>query len=213
MQANLENILRKAPVVPVLVIADVKSAVPLARALVAGGLPVLEITLRTSAAADCIRAIIAEVEGVIVGSGTVLEAKQLTLSDSLGCAFAVSPGSTDRILAAARDHATPLLPGAATASESMALLEEGYAFQKFFPAEPAGGAAYLSSLYSPLPQAKFCPTGGVNAANAPSYLKLPNVVTVGGSWMAPKNLVAAADWAAIGKLAAAAHALAGERAE
>lgn len=204
MQKNIETILRKAPVVPVLVIDDVRHAVPLARALVKGGLPVLEITLRTAAAADCIRAIIAEVEGAIVGSGTVLEAKHLTLSDTLGCAFAVSPGSTDRILAAARDHATPLLPGAASASESMALLEEGYAFQKFFPAEPAGGAAYLASLASPLPQVKFCPTGGINAGNAPAYLNLANVVTVGGSWMAPKNLIARGDWDAITKLAEAA---------
>ncbi|CAN5563844.1 2-dehydro-3-deoxy-phosphogluconate aldolase [soil metagenome] len=205
---NLEALLRRAGVIPVLVIEDVAAAVPLARALVGGGLAVLEITLRTAAAADCIRAIIAEVEGITVGSGTVLDADQLALSERLGCAFAVSPGSTPRLLAAAHDHAVPLLPGAATASESMALLEEGYAVQKFFPAEQSGGVPYLGALVSPLPQVKFCPTGGINAANAALYLKLANVVAVGGSWMMPKDRVAAGDWAEIEKMAASAAAFA-----
>jgi 2-dehydro-3-deoxyphosphogluconate aldolase/(4S)-4-hydroxy-2-oxoglutarate aldolase len=198
---TLEAILKSAPVVPVLVIENVFEAVPLARALVAGGLPVLEVTLRTEAAADCIRAIKAEVADVIVGSGTVLDQEQMQLSEKLGCAFAVSPGATQRLIDAARYSPVPLLPGAATASESMVLLEQGFAFQKFFPAEPSGGAAYLGSLASPLPQVKFCPTGGITAALAPGYLRLANVVTVGGSWMAPKSLIQAKDWKGIEALA------------
>lgn len=201
MQKDLEGVLKKAPVVPVLVIDRVENAVPLAKALIAGGLPVLEITLRTSAAADCIRAIKAEVEGCIIGSGTVLDSDQLALSDKLGCAFAVSPGASPKLLAAAKDHAIPLLPGAASASESMTLLEEGYVFQKFFPAEPAGGAAYLASLHSPLPQIAFCPTGGITPEKAPAYLKLANVITVGGSWMAPKAEIARGNWAGVTALA------------
>jgi 2-dehydro-3-deoxyphosphogluconate aldolase/(4S)-4-hydroxy-2-oxoglutarate aldolase len=206
-QQGLEAALLKAPVVPVMVIEDVKQAVPLARALVAGGLPVLEITLRTAAAMDCMKAIIAEVEGAIVGSGTVLTAKQLSDCEKIGCLFAVSPGSTTTLLEAAKDHKISLLPGGVTASECMKLLEWGYALQKFFPAEPAGGAAYLSSLASPLPQIKFCPTGGITPSNAANYLKQSNVITIGGSWMAPKALVAAGDWAGIEKLAKEAAAL------
>jgi 2-dehydro-3-deoxyphosphogluconate aldolase/(4S)-4-hydroxy-2-oxoglutarate aldolase len=208
-QKGLEAALQQAPVVPVMVIENVEDAVPLARALVKGGLPVLEITLRTAKAMDCIRAIIAEVEGAIVGSGTVLTPEQLKESEKLGCTFAVSPGSTGKLLGAAEDHDIALLPGGVTASECMALLEWGYAIQKFFPAEPAGGAAYLSSLASPLPQIRFCPTGGIAAYNAANYLKLPNVITVGGSWMAPKALVAAKDWAGIEKLAREAAGLKG----
>jgi 2-dehydro-3-deoxyphosphogluconate aldolase / (4S)-4-hydroxy-2-oxoglutarate aldolase len=185
----------------VMVIEDVKQAVPLARALVNGGLPVLEITLRTEAALDCIKAIIAEVEGAIIGAGTVLTPKQLRQCEKIGCTFAVSPGSTEKLLEAGNDSDIALLPGGVTASECMALLEWGYTIQKFFPAEPAGGASYLSSLASPLPQIKFCPTGGITPELAPKYLKLANVITIGGSWMAPKNLVAAADWAAIENLA------------
>ena len=200
-QKGLAEALALAPVVPVMVIQTVEDAVPLARALVKGGLPVLEITLRTAAAMDCIRAIIAEVEGAIVGSGTVLTPEQLKESEKLGCTFAVSPGSTGRLLGAAEDHEIALLPGGVTASECMALLEWGYAIQKFFPAEPAGGTAYLSSLASPLPQIRFCPTGGITPEKAGAYLKLPNVITVGGSWMAPKTLIAAKDWAGIERLA------------
>ena len=200
-QKGLEAALLKAPIVPVIVIEDVKHAVPLARALVKGGLPVLEITLRTAAALDCIKAIVAEVEGAIVGSGTVLTPQQLRQSEKAGCVFAVSPGSTGKLLGAAEDNEISLLPGAATASEAMALLEWGYALQKFFPAEQAGGAAYLASLSSPLPQIKFCPTGGITPALAPSYLKLPNVITLGGSWMAPKALVNEGKWDEIERLA------------
>ncbi|MCX7346564.1 MAG: bifunctional 4-hydroxy-2-oxoglutarate aldolase/2-dehydro-3-deoxy-phosphogluconate aldolase, partial [Alphaproteobacteria bacterium] len=186
---------------------EVADAVPLARALVKGGLPVLEITLRTPKAMECIRAIVAEVEDAIVGSGTVLTPEQLRDSERLGCKFAVSPGSTGRLLGAAEDHDIALLPGGVTASECMALLEWGYAIQKFFPAEPAGGTAYLSSLASPLPQVRFCPTGGITPESAPRYLKLSNVVTIGGSWMAPKTLVAAKDWAVIEALARQAASL------
>ncbi len=204
LQKGLDASLKKAPVVPVMVIEDVKQAVPLARALVQGGLPVLEITLRTAAAMDCIKAIIAEVEGAVVGAGTVLTPQQLHSCEKIGCQFAVSPGSSAKLLDAAKDCSMALLPGGVTASECMALLEQGYTIQKFFPAEPAGGIAYLSSLAQPLPQVRFCPTGGITPQNAPTYLKLANVITIGGSWMAPKNLVAAGDWAAIEKLASAA---------
>ena len=207
-QQRTEQILRVAPVVPVMVIEDVKQAVPLARALVQGGLPVLEITLRTASALDSIRAIIAEVAGAIVGAGTVLTPNQLDMVVAAGCAFAVSPGSSPDLLRAADGVDMPLLPGGVTATEVMTLFERGYHFQKFFPAEPAGGTAYLSSLAQPIPQVKFCPTGGITPALAPSYLKLPNVITLGGSWMAPKALVAAGDWAGIEKLAREAAALA-----
>jgi 2-dehydro-3-deoxyphosphogluconate aldolase / (4S)-4-hydroxy-2-oxoglutarate aldolase len=207
LQNGLKETLRKAPVVPVMVIEDVRQAVPLARALVAGGLPVLEITLRTEVAMDCIKAIMAEVEGAIVGAGTVITPKQLKSCDKLKLAFAVSPGSTGALLGAAEDYSVPLLPGGVTASECMALLEWGYAIQKFFPAEPAGGAAYLSSLASPLPQISFCPTGGITPELAPKYLKLANVITIGGSWMVPKAMVSAGDWAGIEKLAREAAAL------
>jgi 2-dehydro-3-deoxyphosphogluconate aldolase/(4S)-4-hydroxy-2-oxoglutarate aldolase len=182
----------------------VADAVPLAKALAEGGLTVLEITLRTKAAPDCIRAIKAEVENVIVGSGTVLDAQGLELSEELGCAFAVSPGAAPGLLDAAEDSRTPLLPGACSPSETMLLLERGYGLQKFFPAEASGGAPYLSALISPLPQVKFCPTGGITAGNAESYLDLANVIAIGGSWMAPKTLIAARDWAKIASLATAA---------
>lgn len=200
-QAAVEAILRKAPVVPVMVIEEVKQAVPLARALVAGGLPVLEITLRTEAALDSMRAIMAEVKGAIVGAGTVTGKEQLQACEKIGCSFAVSPGSSPKLLDAAEDCALPLLPGGVTASEVMALLERGYRFQKFFPAEAAGGIAVLSSFASPLPQVRFCPTGGITPEKARDYLKLSNVITLGGSWMAPKTKIATGDWAGIEALA------------
>jgi 2-dehydro-3-deoxyphosphogluconate aldolase/(4S)-4-hydroxy-2-oxoglutarate aldolase len=206
-QASVEAALRRAPVVPVMVIEDVKHSVPLARALVAGGLPVLEITLRTDAALESMRAIMAEVEGATVGAGTVLNKEQLHSCEKIGCAFAVSPGSSPRLLDAAEDCAMPLLPGGVTATEIMALLERGYHFQKFFPAEPAGGIAALSSLASPLPQVKFCPTGGITPEKARDYLKLPNVITLGGSWMAPKTKISSGDWQGIEVLAREAAAL------
>lgn len=206
-QARVGAVLRKAPVVPVMVIEDVNQAVPLARALVNGGLPVLEITLRTDAAMESMKAILAEVEGAVVGAGTVLTPKQFSQCDKLGCAFAVSPGASGKLLGAAEDHDMPLLPGAVTASEVMTLLEWGYDYLKFFPAEPAGGTAYLSSLAAPLPQVKFCPTGGITLETAPSYLMLPNVITIGGSWMLPKAKLAANDWQGIEDLARAATQL------
>jgi 2-dehydro-3-deoxyphosphogluconate aldolase/(4S)-4-hydroxy-2-oxoglutarate aldolase len=208
-QQGLAALLGRAPVIPVLVIDNVADAVPLARALVDGGLPVLEITLRTKAAPDCIRAIKAEVKGAIVASGTVLDEEGLRLSAELGCAFAVSPGATPGLIAAAQNMELPLLPASRSPSEAMFLLEHGYALQKFFPAEQSGGAAYLSALISPLPQVRFCPTGGITAEIAPSYLKLANVITIGGSWMAPKSLIANKDWTGIGKLGAATAALKG----
>jgi 2-dehydro-3-deoxyphosphogluconate aldolase/(4S)-4-hydroxy-2-oxoglutarate aldolase len=208
-QKGLEAILRQAPVVPVLVIDDVADAVPLAGALVEGGLPVLEITLRTKAAPDCIRAIRADVKGAIVGSGTVLNDEGLRLSAELGCAFAVSPGATPALIAAAQKTNTPLLPASRSPSEAMVLLEHGYALQKFFPAEQSGGAPYLSALTSPLPQVRFCPTGGITSESALSYLKLANVITIGGSWMAPKALIVEKDWTGIAMLAAMAAKLKG----
>ncbi len=204
--ATLEAILTAAPVVPVLIVEDWRAAVPLARALVAGGLPAIEITLRTSAALQAIRAVAAEVEGAFVGAGTVLTPEQLRQAEAAGARFAVSPGSSPALLDAA-DPDLPLLPGAASATEAMALLERGYAIQKFFPAEPAGGTAYLRALASPLPGVRFCPTGGVGAENAPAYLALPNVICVGGSWVAPKDAVASGDWSRIERLARAAAGL------
>lgn len=209
LQAGLDPLLRKVPVIPVLMIDRVQDAVPLARALAEGGLTVLEITLRTEAASDCIRAIRDQVADIIVGSGTVLDERQLEISEKLGCAFAVSPGTTPALIAAARDRRIPLLPASATASEAMQLLEQGYRLQKFFPAEPSGGTSYLAALASPLPQVKFCPTGGLSQDNAPAYLTLANVVTVGGSWMAPRKLVAEGNWPAIVKLARNASSLRG----
>jgi 2-dehydro-3-deoxyphosphogluconate aldolase/(4S)-4-hydroxy-2-oxoglutarate aldolase len=192
---KISAILRLAPVIPVVIIEDIAQAVPLARALVAGGLPVIEITLRTAAGMEAIRAIAAEVPEAVVGVGTVLTPGQLTDSAKAGAKFFVSPGVTPKLLDAADGLA--LLPGIATASEAMNLIERGFEFAKFFPAEPAGGAAFLSSIASPLPQLKFCPTGGITLESAPRYLKLPNVMCVGGSWMVGRAAVAAGDWAGI----------------
>jgi len=200
-QEGIEAVLKLAPVVPVLVIEDVAAAVPLARALVAGGLRAIEVTFRTSAALESIRAIAAEVEGAVVGAGTVLTAAQVDQAVDAGCRFMVSPGAAPELLAAVKDCPVPLLPGAATASEAMALLEQGYAFQKFFPAEPAGGTSYLKSLASPLAGIRFCPTGGISRDSASDYLALPNVVCVGGSWVAPADRVADGAWKDIEALA------------
>jgi 2-dehydro-3-deoxyphosphogluconate aldolase / (4S)-4-hydroxy-2-oxoglutarate aldolase len=204
-QPGFDALFAHKTIIPVLLIEDAASAVPLARALMAGGLAILEVTLRTDAALESIRRIAAEVEGCIVGSGTVLTPAQAEASAKAGARFGVSPGGTEALLA--RGDTLPLLPGAATASESMRLIELGYRFQKFFPAEPAGGAPYLASLASPLPQARFCPTGGVNLDNAGRYLSLANVFAIGGSWMAPRAAVADGDWARITELARAAAVL------
>jgi 2-dehydro-3-deoxyphosphogluconate aldolase/(4S)-4-hydroxy-2-oxoglutarate aldolase len=204
---KLLSILKLQPVVPVLVVDDVKSAVLLSRALVAGGLRAIEITMRTPAALDAVRAVADEVEGAEVGAGTILNVAHWEAAVAAGSKFIVSPGTTQELLDAARASTVPLLPGAATASEVMALREEGYRVLKFFPAEQAGGAAYLKALSSPLAGTLFCPTGSISLNNARDYLSLPNVVCVGGSWVAPKELIAAGDWAGITKLAAEAAAL------
>ena len=194
---RLSAILHAAPVVPVLTIADLAVAVPLARALVAGGLTALEITLRTAAGLECIRAIAGEVEGANVGAGTVIDARQYEAAAKAGAKFVVSPGATPALLAAAKNSPVPFLPGVATAGEAMALQEAGYRMLKFFPAEPAGGVAYLRALAAPLPTIRFCPTGGIGAKNAPAYLALANVICVGGSWVAPPEALAAGDWARV----------------
>lgn len=197
----MEDLLRRAPVVPVLGIARTEDAVPLARALVDAGLPVLEVTLRTPAALGAIEAIRQGVPEAIVGAGTVLGARDLTAVEAAGAVFAISPGATDAIYAAAGRSTLLFLPGIATASELMQGLERGYRCFKFFPAEASGGIAMLRSLAGPFPQAKFCPTGGIDAPRAPAYLALPNVITVGGSWMVPNEAIAARDWARIRTLA------------
>jgi len=201
-----EEICRLAPVVPVLVVKDVDHAAPLAQALVNGGLPALEVTLRTPAALDVIREM-AQIDGGVVGAGTLLTSDDVENAKAAGATFGVSPGATDRLLDACEANDLPLLPGATSASESMRLLERGYAVQKFFPAEAAGGAPFLKSLSSPLPQIRFCPTGGISLKNAPDYLSLPNTLCVGGSWVAPGDLVQAGDWAGIEALATEAAAL------
>jgi 2-dehydro-3-deoxyphosphogluconate aldolase/(4S)-4-hydroxy-2-oxoglutarate aldolase len=205
---DVETLLARAAVVPVLMVESVETGVALARALVAGGLSVLEITLRTPAALEVIRAIAREVEAV-VGAGTVLHPEQYRAAERAGARFVVSPGATGSLLAYAEASETPFLPGAVTASEVMTLLERGYSCMKFFPAAPAGGVAYLEALAAPLPEARFCPTGGIDAASAPRYLGLPNVLCVGGSWVAPGDAVAAGDWPRITALARAAAALGG----
>jgi 2-dehydro-3-deoxyphosphogluconate aldolase/(4S)-4-hydroxy-2-oxoglutarate aldolase len=204
---NIEAILRLAPVIPVVIIEDIAQAVPLAKALVAGGLPVIEVTLRTALGLEAIRAIAAEVPDAVVGVGTVLTPAQLSDSIKAGAKFAVSPGATPTMLDAAAGAEIPLLPGISSASEAMLLIERGYNFAKFFPAEPAGGAAFLAALSSPLPQLKFCPTGGITLDSAPSYLKLPNVICVGGSWIARQKRMAAGEWDSITQTAIQAAAL------
>lgn len=189
-----------APVIPVLTIDRVEDAQPLARALVAGGLPALEITLRTDAALEAIAAI-AEVEGAMAGVGTLLTPAQVRDAKAAGAIFGVSPGTTPSLISATLEFDLPLLPGAATATEAMRLLEQGFIFQKFFPAEAAGGAPALGSMAGPLPQITFCPTGGVTPENAKTYLALPNTLCVGGSWIAPKALVAAGAWGEITQIA------------
>jgi len=196
-----------APVIPVLVVDDAAHAVPLARALVAGGLPVLEVTLRTAAALDVIREM-ATVTGGIVGAGTLLTPKDVEDAKAAGALFGVSPGATDLILDACEANDLPLLPGVATASEAMRLLERGYTVQKFFPAQANGGAPALKAIGSPIPQVSFCPTGGVSLKNANDYLSLSNTLCVGGSWVAPKDKVLSGDWDGITVLAAVASQLA-----
>ncbi|MEX0307953.1 MAG: bifunctional 4-hydroxy-2-oxoglutarate aldolase/2-dehydro-3-deoxy-phosphogluconate aldolase [Ruegeria sp.] len=189
-----------APIVPVLVVDDAAHARPLAEALVAGGLPALEVTLRTPAALDAIRAM-ADVPGGVVGAGTLITPEDVRAAKEAGAHFGVSPGATETLIAACEAEGLPLLPGAATASEAMALLEKGYDMLKFFPAEASGGAPALKAIGAPLPQITFCPTGGVSPSNALDYLSLSNVVCAGGSWVAPKQMVQTGDWSGIEALA------------
>ena len=206
-QAGLEPVLRAAPVIPVVTLDDAAQAVPLARALVQGGLPVIEITLRTPAGLEAIRAIAAEVPEAIPGAGTVLTLQQMDDVVRAGARFIVSPGVTSRMLDAAAEREAGFLPGIATASEAMMLIDRGLRFAKFFPAEPAGGVEYLAALASPLPRLRFCPTGGITPDSAPRYLRLPNVICVGGSWMVSRGHIEAGDWSAIRESAAQAAAL------
>ncbi|WP_425070279.1 bifunctional 4-hydroxy-2-oxoglutarate aldolase/2-dehydro-3-deoxy-phosphogluconate aldolase [Sagittula sp. S175] len=201
-----DRLCRLAPVIPVLVIDDASNARALAQALVNGGLPVLEVTLRTPAALDAI-AEMAKVEGGVVGAGTLLTPEDVQRAKAAGAKFGVSPGATDLLLDACEAADLPLLPGAATASEAMRLLERGYTVQKFFPAEANGGVPALKSIGAPIPQVKFCPTGGVSPKNAEEYLALSNTLCVGGSWVAPADAVNSGDWQRIEDLARAASQL------
>ncbi|MFC6080662.1 bifunctional 4-hydroxy-2-oxoglutarate aldolase/2-dehydro-3-deoxy-phosphogluconate aldolase [Sphaerisporangium aureirubrum] len=203
------SILDLAPVVPVVVIDDVDTAVPLARALVAGGLPAIEVTLRTPCALAAIARIAAEVPGAVVGAGTVRTPGDVAASAEAGARFLVSPGATPALLDAMAGSGVPYLPGAATASEVMALAERGLTELKFFPAVPAGGVPYLKALGGPLPEVRFCPTGGIRRETAPDFLALPNVGCVGGTWLTPPDALASGDYGRIEKLAAEAAALRG----
>lgn len=204
MQKKLEKltaILEGQPMIPVLKIEQLADAVPLARALVSGGLAAIEITLRTPDAIDAIRLVASEVPDAIVGAGTVLSPRNYDRAVDAGARFIVSPGTTQELLDTARDASVPFLPGAITPSEIMALREEGFSILKFFPAEQSGGAAFLKSLASPLAGTRFCPTGGISLKNAKDYLSLSNVVCVGGTWVAPDELIAAGEWEKITLLA------------
>ncbi|HEY1752228.1 MAG TPA: bifunctional 4-hydroxy-2-oxoglutarate aldolase/2-dehydro-3-deoxy-phosphogluconate aldolase [Caulobacteraceae bacterium] len=205
---TIDEILRAGPVMPVVVIDDPAHAVPLARALVAGGVRAIEITLRTARALEAVRAIAAEVPEAIPGVGTVLAAADLDAAAAAGAKFAVSPGATRALLGAAGARALPYLPAVATASELMAAMEAGFCAFKFFPAAQAGGVEMLKAFAGPFPAARFCPTGGIDAASAPQYLALSNVACVGGSWLAPRAAIEAGDF---GRIEALAKAAAGMR--
>jgi 2-dehydro-3-deoxyphosphogluconate aldolase/(4S)-4-hydroxy-2-oxoglutarate aldolase len=196
-------------VIPVITLDRVEDAVPLAEALVAGGLKVLEVTLRTEAAIEGIKQIIKHVPGAIVGTGTVCNEQQIKLSEDIGCQFMISPGATDKLLQAAQKSSVPFLPGISSVSELMRGLEYGHRDFKFFPAEAAGGVPVLKAMAGPFSDVKFCPTGGIGLHNVLAYLALPNVLCVGGSWIAQPKLIQAKNWAEIEKLAREAVALAG----
>jgi 2-dehydro-3-deoxyphosphogluconate aldolase / (4S)-4-hydroxy-2-oxoglutarate aldolase len=202
------SLLDVVPVIPVVVVQDPADAVPIARALVDGGLPAIELTLRTPAALEAIERIANEVPDILLGVGTIVDTTQPKQALAAGAQFLVSPGSTSSLRAAMRDTGLPHLPGVATVSEVMTLLEDGYEEMKFFPAEAAGGANYLKAVHSPVPAARFCPTGGITPANLAHYLKTPNVGCVGGSWLTPAEAIARQDWAVIASLAAGALELA-----
>ena len=202
------SLLDVVPVIPVVVIQDASTAVPIARALVDGGLPAIELTLRTPSALQAIERIAAEVPDILLGAGTIVDTTQPKQAMAAGAQFLVSPGSTPSLRAAMRDTGLPHLPGVATVSEVMTLLEDGYDEMKFFPAEPAGGANYLKAVHSPVPTARFCPTGGITPNNLAQYLRSPNVGCVGGSWLTPADAITRRDWAMIASLAADALVLA-----
>ena len=204
-----ESLLDRVPVIPVVVLDDPAHAVPVARALVEGGVPVIELTLRTAAALDCVEQIASNVPEILVGAGTIVVPEQAKQALSAGAQFLVSPGTTDDLAAAMQETGLPHLPGAATVSEVLRLLELGYRELKFFPAAASGGAAFLEAAGAPLPQARFCPTGGITPASAASYLSLANVGCVGGSWLTPADAIADGDWSRISRLAAESTRLAG----
>lgn len=203
----LRGFARLAPVIPVVTIEDAARAVPLAETLVRAGLPVVEVTLRTPAALDAIAAIARTVKGAVVAAGTVVTADDARAVSDAGAAFIVTPGTSPRLAEILAAGPLPAMPGCATASEALALAEHGFEMLKFFPAAASGGADWLRSVAAPLARLSFCPTGGINAGNAGTYLSLPNVVCVGGSWMVPPAAVASGDFATIGKLAAEAAGL------
>ena len=201
------DLLGVAPVIPVVVIPEVEAAVPLARALRAGGIPIVEVTLRTAAAVEAIHRIASEVPEVLVGAGTVTTPALAREAANAGASFLITPGVTSSVLGAAEDTGLPVLPGCATVSEAMRLLERGYTELKFFPAEAAGGVPYLRAIAGPLPDLRFCPTGGITPRIAGDYLALPNVGCVGGTWLASKQTLAAGDFAAVEAAARAATVL------
>jgi 2-dehydro-3-deoxyphosphogluconate aldolase/(4S)-4-hydroxy-2-oxoglutarate aldolase len=203
---DIAAIAAKAPVVPVLTIERLADAVPLARALVTGGLSVLEVTFRTGVAVEALAAIVREVPEAIVGAGTVLDRLQLRQAIDAGAMFAVSPGCTATLAQAVKDAGLPFLPGVQTVSEAQAAKEQGFSLLKFFPADAAGGTGWLKAVAAPLAGLRFCPTGGIGLSTAPAYLALPNVACVGGSWVAPREAVAAGDWSRIERLASEAAA-------
>lgn len=197
------DLLALSPVIPVAVIHEVEHAIPLARALVRGGVDVIEVTLRTEAGLEALRRIAAEVPEIVAGAGTVTAPEQASLCAEAGARFLVTPGTTPTLLDAALDTGLALLPGAATLTEMMTLLDRGLPEMKFFPAVAAGGTAYLSAVHGPLPEARFCPTGGITAENTRDFLTLPNVACVGGSWLTPQDALHARDWDRVTRLAAA----------
>ena len=203
----MQNMLAGNPVIPVITLDQVEDAVPLANALVAGGLKVLEVTLRTEAAVEGIRQIIQHVPDAIVGTGTVCSEEQIKLSEDLGCQFMISPGATDKLLSIGSQSSVPFLPGISTVSELMRGMEYGLENFKFFPAEAAGGAPVMNAMAGPFPNIKFCPTGGIGLGNAMDYLALPNVMCVGGSWIAKPNDIREKRWKEIEQLAREAAAL------
>lgn len=201
------TILDLSPVIPVVVLDDVDAAVPVARALVGGGIRVIELTLRTPVALEAIERISVEVPEIVIGAGTIVDPDHAKGAAAAGAQFLVSPGSTPALLDAMADTGLPVLPGCATISEAMALRARGITEVKFFPAQASGGAPFLASVHGPLPDIRFCPTGGITPTNAPDYLALPNVGCVGGSWLTPADAVRDGDWQRITALASAAHSL------